>query len=449
MTNRKAPWRCPYCTRRDLRPCPHSPDSWRRETRGAAQPEQAQEAVAFTDEHLAYVNRYGGNCRDCADENGVCPNSGLPCGGREKAIRFVFNALTYGINNGFISSPFATQPAALTSEAEAVAIPQTLYVEARQCTECGHVGINDDTDVAACNSCDWRGPSPVKDHCPGCGSDGTMTTACPECGARSILLAEAHLPIDPVGINGQTEAETSATASVAGLSAADTDRLDFMQATQQTPWRCTETRRVPSTRGPNEWDHQEVFLGWSATGSDDDLRPTIREAIDLAMSRIAAGTRPGQSGLSAAAPAVERLTDEQVGQLEYAGNSVSFIHSKMRAYRTGIDDAWQAMREAGFPPDGNTRLSDAIRTALTAHRELPAAQQERQAPQAAAAVPLSEEACEWSRDGIGDDVWFPACGGDPWTFGADDPTKNGMRFCIHCGKRLVLFGITPPEGAAD
>jgi hypothetical protein len=80
----------------------------------------------------------------------------------------------------------------------------------------------------------------------------------------------------------------------------------------------------------------------------------------------------------AAAPAVERLTDEQVGQLEYAGNSVSFIHSKMRAYRTGIDDAWQAMREAGFPPDGNTRLSDAIRTALTTHREHPAAQQERQ-----------------------------------------------------------------------
>jgi hypothetical protein len=46
MTNREAPWRCPYCTRRDLRPCPHSPDSWQRETRGAPQPEQALEVVA-------------------------------------------------------------------------------------------------------------------------------------------------------------------------------------------------------------------------------------------------------------------------------------------------------------------------------------------------------------------------------------------------------------------
>jgi hypothetical protein len=88
----------------------------------SAQPDRAQEAVAFTDdEHLAYVNRDGGNCRDCADENGVCPSSGLPCGGREKAIRFVFNALTYGINNGFISSPFPTPPAAPTSETSATA----------------------------------------------------------------------------------------------------------------------------------------------------------------------------------------------------------------------------------------------------------------------------------------------------------------------------------------
>jgi hypothetical protein len=86
----------------------------------AAQPPQAPPAAPsavqgealFTPEHVAYVTQYGGHCRDCADENGVCPSSGLPCGGSEKAIRFVFNALSYGVKHKYISSPFVTQPAA-------------------------------------------------------------------------------------------------------------------------------------------------------------------------------------------------------------------------------------------------------------------------------------------------------------------------------------------------
>ncbi len=57
-----------------------------------------------------------------------------------------------------------------------------------------------------------------------------------------------------------------------------------------------------------------------------------------------------------------------------------------------------------------------------------------------AAVPLT---CEWSQDGNEDGSWFSACGGDPWSFEAEDPTKNGMRFCIHCGKRMVQHGIGP------
>jgi hypothetical protein len=73
----------------------------------------APSVASFTEEHVTYVQRYGGRCRDCADENGVCPNSGLPCGGSEKAIRFVLRALAYGIEHKYLSNPFSvTQPAA-------------------------------------------------------------------------------------------------------------------------------------------------------------------------------------------------------------------------------------------------------------------------------------------------------------------------------------------------
>ena len=67
----------------------------------------AQRLGEFTDEHVRYVARYGGLCRDCADENGVCPRSGLPCGGSDKAIRRVLEALSYGIKNGYVSNPLA------------------------------------------------------------------------------------------------------------------------------------------------------------------------------------------------------------------------------------------------------------------------------------------------------------------------------------------------------
>jgi len=63
--------------------------------------------AGFTDAHASYVARWGGNCRDCADESGVCPNSGLPCGGADKAIGHVFKALAYGVKQGHISNPLA------------------------------------------------------------------------------------------------------------------------------------------------------------------------------------------------------------------------------------------------------------------------------------------------------------------------------------------------------
>ena len=62
-------------------------------------------ALTFTSTHIDYVARYGGRCRDCADESGVCPGSGLPCADSRKAIKHVFDALEYGVKNGFIKSP--------------------------------------------------------------------------------------------------------------------------------------------------------------------------------------------------------------------------------------------------------------------------------------------------------------------------------------------------------
>lgn len=59
--------------------------------------------IEVTNEVVSYIARYGGRCRDCADEDGICPTSGLPCEGYIKAIRHVLEALNYGVANGYIS----------------------------------------------------------------------------------------------------------------------------------------------------------------------------------------------------------------------------------------------------------------------------------------------------------------------------------------------------------
>ncbi|MEW3614809.1 hypothetical protein [Pseudomonas aeruginosa] len=69
----------------------------------------------------------------------------------------------------------------------------TGYAEARQCVNCRHIGINDAADYAACHDCNWTGPEPDEDKCPGCGSENCMAAACPECGGRYDLVAEANI----------------------------------------------------------------------------------------------------------------------------------------------------------------------------------------------------------------------------------------------------------------
>ncbi|WP_431152253.1 hypothetical protein [Acidovorax facilis] len=102
------------------------------------------------------------------------------------------------------------------------------YVAARECRECNHVGINDESTDAACNSCDWSGTSPKEDHCPSCGKDGTMVAACPKCGGMYCLIAEGSI--------------TTPTAQAA-------------PAAQQT----LERNAVPA-----EWLEQAYREGWAA-----------------------------------------------------------------------------------------------------------------------------------------------------------------------------------------
>lgn len=109
----------------------------------------------------------------------------------------------------------ALAPAAQTEQ-------QPAYVECRECTDCGHVGINDahPTD-ATCAMCDWSGPSPVEDQCPDCGKENAMGAACPKCSGRYRILAETHVaaPIAQTALSAVT-AERDRLRDAAGKAIA-------------------------------------------------------------------------------------------------------------------------------------------------------------------------------------------------------------------------------------
>lgn len=66
------------------------------------------ELLPETHELVDYIAQYGGRCRDCADEVGICPGSGLPCDNATKAIRHVLKAINYGVANGYLPDPRPT-----------------------------------------------------------------------------------------------------------------------------------------------------------------------------------------------------------------------------------------------------------------------------------------------------------------------------------------------------
>jgi len=102
-----------------------------------------------------------------------------------------------------------------------------LYVTCHECNNCGHIGINDTSDTtSACNTCNWEGPEPKEDKCPGCQREGTMTTACPECGSRYHLLAEAR-------ISPRALPPTDAVDKLQQLQGSSVDKTEEMQATDE------------------------------------------------------------------------------------------------------------------------------------------------------------------------------------------------------------------------
>lgn len=72
--------------------------------------EKVSELLAVTNDLVSYIGRYGGACRDCADNSGVCPMSGLPCADAGDAIRHVLSAINYGVANGYLPDPRTPTP---------------------------------------------------------------------------------------------------------------------------------------------------------------------------------------------------------------------------------------------------------------------------------------------------------------------------------------------------
>jgi hypothetical protein len=60
---------------------------------------------------IDFLVKYGGRCRDCADEAGFCPRSGIGCGQREKAADYFVSALEYGSEHGFAGGYKLIDPA--------------------------------------------------------------------------------------------------------------------------------------------------------------------------------------------------------------------------------------------------------------------------------------------------------------------------------------------------
>ena len=66
------------------------------------------------EELITYALRYGGPCRGCADEDGTCPTTGIPCDAEvsRRVLRRAFAAWDYGAARGFCPPLDATERAA-------------------------------------------------------------------------------------------------------------------------------------------------------------------------------------------------------------------------------------------------------------------------------------------------------------------------------------------------
>lgn len=145
---------------------------------------------------ISYATHYGARCRDCADENGICPSTGIGCGDRQKAVGFVVDALIYGASRGVC-------PRALTTTStEAQTEPSADGVERQAFTWAFARGyqIADETSRSCMSAMDdaWAdyqeivgyqearsAPSPTEPS-----GDNGLREACPHCDGRGGFTGE-------------------------------------------------------------------------------------------------------------------------------------------------------------------------------------------------------------------------------------------------------------------
>lgn len=211
----------------------------------------------------------------------------------------------------------------------------TVYVEARECGACGHVGINDAPDTSACTHCEWHGPSPTEDLCPGCGQKGAMTTACPECGHRTTCLAIAHLPVTRSDAAAQ-EAEPARVVAHRMLR-----RNSFGE------W-VDEGRYWVDGPAPDELVHeclkfrdtfriQNAYSEPEPRPQSDDPAAAMREAVARAEAVIAAGGEAQrlQQSPEPAAPTQEAVAYLDIGAGGYVDVGTDLAEEQLAALPKG------------------------------------------------------------------------------------------------------------------
>lgn len=156
-------------------------------------------------EPIAYASHYGGRCRGCADENGVCPTSGLPCDPDErlKAAAHCLKAWQYGIEHGHMDNPFSGAPSTLgVGDPALIGIAEEIKESGGHWQPC--TGCYDTEDGHPTRKYDY---SPALQTEIGCG--------CYECGGLGAVWW--HM----------TEAEIASYAE--DMNAIDDDAIDAIQ----------------------------------------------------------------------------------------------------------------------------------------------------------------------------------------------------------------------------
>lgn len=93
---------------------------------------------------IDFLVNYGGRCRDCADEDGFCPQTGIGCGQRRKAVELILGAIDYGTKHGFAAGYRLIGPGELDRET----IERCAQTGYRVCAETRHVTLGDKVAAA-------------------------------------------------------------------------------------------------------------------------------------------------------------------------------------------------------------------------------------------------------------------------------------------------------------